>query len=217
MAQGSARTHGGRWLSQGTLSSPSQRERGLGCVHKLCHAWSQSQNTAPAPYPSAAEPVACGDRQQKGKLALIWHVDSCSSGTKAGPSAHCVWHEVGACIPNHAVLDSSLELHVEMPLPLRGLSWETGDFHNIPAQSILWAKKAPILTSWHLPHHSYIPWLTKADSCAAQVGLTQQGCLGTPGAEVSLNTAGLETGRRASKSFSGGNGARTIASTWLCS
>lgn len=120
MAQGSARTHGGRWLSQGTLSSPSQREGGLGCVHKLCHAWSQSQNTAPAPSPSAAEPVACGDRQQKGKLALIWHVDSCSSGTKGGPSAHCVWHEVGACIPNHAVLDSSLELHVEMPLPLGG-------------------------------------------------------------------------------------------------
>lgn len=76
--------------------------------------------------------VACGDRQQKGKLSLIWHVDSCSSGAKGGPSAHCVWHEVGACIPHQPVLDSSLALHVEVPLPLQGLSWETGDFHCTP-------------------------------------------------------------------------------------
>lgn len=105
-------------------ASPSQREGGLGCVHKLCHACSLSQNSAPS---FSSRDGACGDRQQKGKLALIWHVDSCSSGTKGGPSAHCVWHEVRACIPKHPALDSSLALHVEMPLRLQGLSWETGD------------------------------------------------------------------------------------------
>lgn len=175
-------------------ASPSQREGGLGCVHKLCHACSLSQNPAPS---FSSRDGACGDRQQKGKLALIWHVDSCSSGTKGGPSAHCVWHEVRACIPKHPVLDSSLALHVEMPLPLQGLSWETGDCIPLCWVSLFSANKTPILTSWYLPHHSYISWLSEA----AQVGLSLQGCSGTP--EVSLNTAGLEAGGGASKSFSG--------------
>lgn len=39
--------------------------------------------------------IACGDRQQKGKLAFSWHVNFCSLGTKGGPSAHCVSHKVG--------------------------------------------------------------------------------------------------------------------------
>lgn len=139
MARGSARTQCGRWLSQGTLScrsvgrgQPLSEGRRAGVCPQAVSCLVPEPRNSPCSESFSSRDGACGDRQQKGKLALIWQVDSRSSGTKGGPSALCVWHEVGAFVPNQPALDSSLALRVEMPLPLQGLCWETGDFHCTP-------------------------------------------------------------------------------------
>lgn len=125
--------------------------------------------------------IACGDRQQKGKLAFSWHVEFCSSGTKGGPSAHCVSQEVGAFFHNQPVLDFSPPPNVEMWQALWVVTWG----HPLCPMALnpptLWAKRTTILIFWHLPkrtaHLSCISSLTEAGCCAVHMGLSLQGQL----------------------------------------
>jgi len=133
----------------------------------------------------SSKDVACGDRQWKGKLAFSWHVNFCSLGTKGGPSAHCVSHEVGAFVHKKPVLDFSPPLNVEIWQALQVVSWGHPLWPPVLGQPTLWAKKAMILISWHFSGRntclSCIFWLTEADSWATHVDFLFQGCLGTPG------------------------------------
>lgn len=84
LAQDRARTHSGRWLSQETLSHRSAGrgqiislgKRAEVCGYKLCLVSKPKNSPCSASFSGIA--IACGDRQQKGKLAFSWHVDFCS-------------------------------------------------------------------------------------------------------------------------------------------
>lgn len=81
--------------------------------------------------------VARGDRQQKGKLAFSWHVNFCSSGTKEGPSAHCVSLSTNLCwISAHPWMGRQDRPSWECPG-----RWRMPTLRHCVGQPTFWTKK----------------------------------------------------------------------------